>query len=156
VSHNYTAAGTYNVTFAITDGRLTTTYNVSINATTGGGGPIQVFTASWTGSPYGCAFRGLVDNSLSGLVGWKTEVDPLTVGKPVKAHFKSQAPAAHFTLWYQNAAGGSVTGGTGGTLVPTQSAASDYVWEGLVPDEAAFMTFTSCGGGPTTVDYTAG
>lgn len=47
-AYNYTEEGTFNVTFALSDGKATNTYSVTINATAAstGGGPQEVFNGS--------------------------------------------------------------------------------------------------------------
>ena len=58
LTHNYTAAGLYNVTFSITDGRLSSSYNVTVNVTAGGGATLFAYSEA-TAVPANPALSGL-------------------------------------------------------------------------------------------------
>src|SRR5688572_28590100 len=54
-NHSYAAVGLYNATFTVSDGRLQTTYNLTVNVTAAAAGPGLTFVASVAASFSQCA-----------------------------------------------------------------------------------------------------
>jgi hypothetical protein len=147
VSHNYTAAGTYNVTFAITDGRLTTTYNVSINATAGGGGPIQVVDGGYAaGFGAGCSPVGGYLSLWSGVFDHQSfALDTATAGRTFTTTFQSTGAVVNYVVQFWKG---------GNTIVQTYQGSSSPV-TGTVPADSDQVIVSSCGGAQVTFHYEA-
>jgi PKD repeat protein len=143
--HNFTAAGTYNVTLTVSDGKLSTTKTVAVQVdAAGGSGQQQVIKGSFTTSgPYECVLG--FQSATSGLTFLRGDVDPSTIGKPFTAKFTSATPAIEYDIDFFGPDGYINTIYGGATITD------------VVPDGADRVFFYTCGGGVNvSVEYVAG
>jgi len=154
-SYNYTVAGSYNVSFAISDGTDTVTYKVTINATGegGGAGATQVISGSWTSGSYGCAlYPTAPGGSQEGVFYLTAVINPALVGTPYTADFVS-APApgvpAYYNLIFVNEGGDIIESHLppidGSQVAPAATA----TYTGTVPADTYYIVASSCGAGGT-------
>ena len=146
VTATYTDAGTYNVTFWVTDGMNTTTANVTINGTAAmaATGPVQVASGTVVTSPYGCLQNGYLNGPATPYF-LTFGVDPASYGLPFRATFTTTVPsienAVHFWI------GSSTVAGVYSSDATTV--------EGTVPEsDTAYLA--PCGGLNVEVTYQAG
>lgn len=115
-SHQYSAAGLFNVTFTISDGRLQTTYNLTANVTAGGGGtPLTIEGSSNGIDPtaeglpmLGGCLGGGADEPFGG--NWHT-LDTVIDGW-------AWTLSDGYNAWFLDAAGATAGDGTGAGTVP--------------------------------------
>jgi hypothetical protein len=139
VSHNYTAAGTFNVTYTVSDDKhASTSYAITINATAaaGGTGPIQVVDGSYqSGAGAGCSPFGGFLNAVN-VDHARFNADPLTWGRPFKITWTTNGPAVEFLIWWLGPDG-----------LEERMASSSPTVEDVVPLDRTSAIVSSCGGG---------
>lgn len=147
-NHTYTTAGVFNVTFRISDGSLSSSFNALINATGSSLPPSgQHFEGSFQSSTlYECrvGFRSETNN-----VTWTgMNVSPATVGKPFTATFTSSGqPICIGISWYME--DGSWIEDSGGLPTTTNTL------EGTIPEGSVRALFFYVGGVNVKVTYDA-
>ena len=153
LTHQYPANGTYNVTFTITDGRLQTSYNVTVNATAGapgggGGATGAVITGSTsqTGNPV--TSGGLGARGCGGFMSGQSGLDCVFGAIPVElaGHpftFAGTGSQPDYALWSAcDPALGTVVQADGGPVSGTLPAGVGCVIMWFFSTATGTLTFT--------------
>lgn len=141
-SYNYTVAGSYNVSFAISDGTDTVTYKVTINATGEGGGaagPLQIVDGGFSsGAGAGCSPVGGYFGNLSGVFDHQSfEPNPATIGRPFTVAFTQTGSAVSYVVQFWN----------GGNSVTEDNQSPTSPVTGVVPSPTDQVIISACGPG---------
>lgn len=153
-THTYTAAGAYNATLTLDDGRNQTAYSVAVNATAAADTASQQVSGEWTAGAAACphvaggAFedQSAGDLATGGGVTWGYfEVDPATWGATWTVLAASDTGALiEMDFW-----------DTSGAYMEYNSGEYGAPFSGTVPDDAGYGFVFPCGAGPGTFEYTA-
>lgn len=154
VEHTY-VPGNYSVRYNVTDGRLTSTFNLTLTVNaTAGGGIIQTVTGSWDlGSPPTCAPSYAnpyhpANAAAHEVIHFIADVDPATIGHTFTATFGAPGPGQQSArMWFSNPATINIQA--------FAAAGSPPVATGVVPEGAEKVTFAVCGPQGSSITYTA-
>lgn len=154
ISHNYTAAGTFNVTYTVSDDQLrSTSYRLPMNLT-GSAGASQLIAGSWAAGGFGCALYPTgPGGSYEEVFYFTATLDPLVLGQPYTATLAAtpSGSQAFLDLIFVKDDGDYLSEESywppldGSSSSPTGS----VTYSGNVPLEAAFIVAHSCGPGGT-------
>ena len=157
-THSYAAAGLYNATLTVSDGKLSSSSTVAINATAGaaaGGGNTQSTAGEWvTGSALSCGqyadgvFDPYQETPLEGVEFSKFDIVPGTIGKAFLMDVKPASPAGGpMELQFYDASGA-------GTDFFDSANPTSFDISGTVPAGSAFAVLFPCVPGPGEFLYT--
>ena len=144
-THLFAAAGSYNVTLTISDGKLSVNRSLALNLTAGAvNTATQTFTAEWLVGAAGCGIVLLApDSEGDGVIGDAVAIDPAIRGQKFKVTFEETPDSIGYDMFWLN--DGSRDDGTAGPAI-----------QGIVPDDATGASFRNCGAQGTTATFTAG
>ena len=152
VTHAY-LAGTFNASFALTDGQLTATYNVTVTVEASApAGESQAVTAEWRTGGIGCLAPinpWVFGTPANGVDVYEFAVEPGTIGKPFTATFEATAAVLFWGVDFFDGAPPAAPRGGAPALAGAGARA------GTVATGAVHGLFYSCGSGGTA-QYTAG